>query len=244
MKAGASFGMPALIPTTRAMYISSAAVWMTLPNTTCSTCSGSSPARSIAARAAVAPSCAGGTSRRLFPNDPMAVRAADAITTSVMVVLPFGCAPNPAGQAGLRDEGRVPRYADCAPDTSVGQYGAGRAQSRRARPLALARASRRPAASAGRCWTASRSSHASPTTSTYGASSSISRSSSRCDLVVISNTSGASAPRLTSRERHGSTDVVSGVQRARFGRGAVRRLGARPRGAGRGNSASPIRRLR
>ena len=56
VKAGASLGTPALMPTTRAMYMSSGAVWMTLPNTTWSTCSGSSRARSIAARAAVAPS--------------------------------------------------------------------------------------------------------------------------------------------------------------------------------------------
>ena len=55
MNAGVSFGIPALMPTTRAMYMSSGAEWMTLPNTTCSTCSGSIPARSIAAVAAVAP---------------------------------------------------------------------------------------------------------------------------------------------------------------------------------------------
>ena len=34
VNAGASFGMPALIPTTRAMYMSSGAVWITFPNTT------------------------------------------------------------------------------------------------------------------------------------------------------------------------------------------------------------------
>ena len=32
--AGDSLGIPAFMPTTRAMYMSSGAVWMTLPNTT------------------------------------------------------------------------------------------------------------------------------------------------------------------------------------------------------------------
>src|SRR5450755_3854649 len=81
---GASLGMPALIPTTRAMYMSSGAVWITLPNTTCSTWSGSMPARSTAARATIAPSSVGATSRRLRPKEPMAVRAAEVITTSVI----------------------------------------------------------------------------------------------------------------------------------------------------------------
>ena len=48
------------MPTTRAMYMSSGAVWITLPKTTWSTCSGAIPARSIAARAASAPSSVGG----------------------------------------------------------------------------------------------------------------------------------------------------------------------------------------
>ena len=56
-----SFGMPALMPTTRAMYMSPGSVWMTLPNTTWSTAPGSMPARSMAAEAAAAPRSDGGT---------------------------------------------------------------------------------------------------------------------------------------------------------------------------------------
>src|SRR3712207_6342737 len=68
------------------MYMSPGSVWMTLPNTTWSTCSGSTPARSSAAVAAVAPRSDGGMSLRLFPYDPTAVRAAEEITTLVTVV--------------------------------------------------------------------------------------------------------------------------------------------------------------
>ena len=64
VNAGVSFGMPAFIPTTRAMYMSAGSVWITLPNTTWSTWSGSMPARSMAALAAVAPRSVGGTSLR------------------------------------------------------------------------------------------------------------------------------------------------------------------------------------
>ena len=49
VNAGTSLGMPAFIATTRAMYMSSGAEWITLPNTTWSTCSGSIAARSSAA---------------------------------------------------------------------------------------------------------------------------------------------------------------------------------------------------
>ncbi len=55
------------MPTTRAMYMSLGSVWITLPKTTCSTCSGCRPARSSAARAAIAPSSFGGTSFSDFP---------------------------------------------------------------------------------------------------------------------------------------------------------------------------------
>src|SRR4051794_2616215 len=58
-------------------------VWMTLPKTTCSTASGSTFARSSAALAAMAPSSVGGTSLRLLPYEPTAVRAAELITTLV-----------------------------------------------------------------------------------------------------------------------------------------------------------------
>ena len=37
MYAGTSLGMPAFIPTTRAMYMSPGSVWITFPNTTWST---------------------------------------------------------------------------------------------------------------------------------------------------------------------------------------------------------------
>jgi hypothetical protein len=40
--------------------------------------------RPLAARATVAPSSVGGMSRRLRPNEPMALRIAEAMTTSVM----------------------------------------------------------------------------------------------------------------------------------------------------------------
>src|ERR671922_2823298 len=81
--AGTSLGMPALMPTTRAMYMSSGAEWMTLPNTIWSTRSRSTPARSSAASTVVAPSSVGGTPLRLLPYEPTAVRAAEEITTSV-----------------------------------------------------------------------------------------------------------------------------------------------------------------
>ena len=83
VNAGTSLGMPDLMPTTRAMYMSSGAEWITLPKTTWSTCSRSTPARSRAACTAVAPSSVGGTPLRLLPYEPTAVRAADEITTSV-----------------------------------------------------------------------------------------------------------------------------------------------------------------
>lgn len=50
--------------------------------------SASIPARSIAARAAVAPNSLGGTSTKLRPNEPIAVRA-DELTTTLIHKLPF-----------------------------------------------------------------------------------------------------------------------------------------------------------
>ncbi len=67
VNAGTSLGMPAFIPTTRAMYMSSGAEWITLPNTTWSTRSGSIAARSSAVLTAVAPRSVGGTPFRLPP---------------------------------------------------------------------------------------------------------------------------------------------------------------------------------
>src|SRR5436190_21497727 len=83
VNAGVSFGMPAFIPTTRAMYMSAGSVWMTLPNTTWSIWSGSRPARSMAALAAVAPRSVGGTCLSDFSYEPIAVRAAEEMTTLV-----------------------------------------------------------------------------------------------------------------------------------------------------------------
>ena len=67
VKAGTSFGIPAFIATTRAMYMSSGAEWITLPNTTCSTASGSIPERRTASSTAIAPSSVGATSFRPPP---------------------------------------------------------------------------------------------------------------------------------------------------------------------------------
>ena len=67
MNAGTSLGIPAFIATTRAMYMSSGAEWMTLPNTTWSTASGSIAARSSAALTAIAPRSVGGVPFRLPP---------------------------------------------------------------------------------------------------------------------------------------------------------------------------------
>ena len=55
--AGVSFGMPAFMPTTRAMYMSSGRVWMTLPKTTCPTSAPSTLARASASLTTSAPSC-------------------------------------------------------------------------------------------------------------------------------------------------------------------------------------------
>ncbi len=67
VNAGTSFGIPAFIATTRAMYMSSGAEWITLPNTTWSTCAGSIAARSSAVCTAVAPRSVGGTPFKLPP---------------------------------------------------------------------------------------------------------------------------------------------------------------------------------
>jgi hypothetical protein len=67
VKAGTSLGMPAFIATTRAMYMSSGAEWITLPNTTWSTWSGWIAERSRAASTAVAPRSVVGTSFRVPP---------------------------------------------------------------------------------------------------------------------------------------------------------------------------------
>src|SRR3954447_19323538 len=131
--AGASFGTPALIPTTRAMYMSSGAVWITLPNTTWSTCSGCRPARSTAARAAMETSSVGATLLRLLPNDPIGVRAADAITTSLIVRPPVD--PASASSAG-------------GPRRARGQHGR-KVARRRARSAERTRPGPRPSLGCG-----------------------------------------------------------------------------------------------
>ncbi len=54
--------------------------WRTLPNTTCSTSSGLTPARSRAARMATDPRAGAGSEDSLPRNDPTGVRAAERIT--------------------------------------------------------------------------------------------------------------------------------------------------------------------
>ncbi len=67
VSAGDSCGTPALIATTRDMYMSFVLLWITLPKTTCSIWSGRRPERSIAAFAAVAPRSVASTSLSDFP---------------------------------------------------------------------------------------------------------------------------------------------------------------------------------
>jgi hypothetical protein len=67
VKAGTSWGIPAFIATTRAMYMSSGAEWITLPKTTWSTSSGWICERSIAVLAAREPSSVVGWPFRLPP---------------------------------------------------------------------------------------------------------------------------------------------------------------------------------
>src|SRR5579872_7190250 len=60
---------------------------MTLPSTTCPTSSGLTPARLTASRMTVAPSCVGGTSFKLPPYVPIAVRAPLTTTTLLSAIL-------------------------------------------------------------------------------------------------------------------------------------------------------------
>src|SRR5689334_2430240 len=99
------------MPTTRAMYMSLGWVWMTLPNTTCSTAPGSRFARSSADFAASAPSSVGGTSLRLLPYEPTAVRAAELITTLVTGLT----APDLAEKRGRRVYGPQHEHRDLHP---------------------------------------------------------------------------------------------------------------------------------
>jgi hypothetical protein len=76
---------------------------MTLPETTCSTWSGSSLARSMAWRATVAPSSVGGTSRRLRPKEAMAVRGAEAMTTSFTTCFLFAIGAQRKSDRAIKD---------------------------------------------------------------------------------------------------------------------------------------------
>ncbi len=82
VSAGTCWPMPAFIAATRERYMSFGSVWITLPNTTWPTSSPLTPARFSASRVTWAPSSVGGTSFRLPPKSPMAVRAPLTTTTS------------------------------------------------------------------------------------------------------------------------------------------------------------------
>ncbi len=82
VSAGVPTGSPPLTAATRARYMSRGSVWITLPNTTCPTSSGRTPARCTASRTTVAARSQGGTLASPPPNLPMPVRTADRTWTS------------------------------------------------------------------------------------------------------------------------------------------------------------------
>ncbi|MNT78196.1 hypothetical protein D3C72_2174080 [compost metagenome] len=82
--AGTIAGRPALIAAWRAGFWPEPAV-STWPMMTSLTCSGLTPARSSAALMTTAPSSGAGILASEPPNLPTAVRAADTMTTSVIV---------------------------------------------------------------------------------------------------------------------------------------------------------------
>src|SRR5690625_393044 len=86
-QAGASIGRPAAICAWRAGFCPCAAV-STCPKMVSDTASFSTPARSSAASIAAAPSSWAGTLAKAPLKLPIAVRAAEAMTTSVMVHVP------------------------------------------------------------------------------------------------------------------------------------------------------------
>ena len=83
--AGTESGTPACIAATRLRYMSLGSVLMTWPKTTWPICPPSTPARSSAALAATVPRSVGRTPASAPPKVPMAVRAPDRITMSVML---------------------------------------------------------------------------------------------------------------------------------------------------------------
>ncbi len=80
--AGTVSGTPASIAATRETYMSRGSVLITWPKTTWPICPPSTPDRSSAAFATVAPSVAGGVPASEPPKVPMAVRAPSNITIS------------------------------------------------------------------------------------------------------------------------------------------------------------------
>ena len=82
LKAGVSMGQPASMAATRERYASLVSVGITLPMTTWPTASGARPERWMAALTAVVASWVLGTSFRLPPKVPMAVRAVLTTKTS------------------------------------------------------------------------------------------------------------------------------------------------------------------
>src|SRR5574344_99191 len=82
LKAGVSMGQPAAMAATRERYASLVSVGMTLPMTTWPTASGARPERAMAAVTAVEANWVLGTSFRLPPKVPMAVRAVLTTKTS------------------------------------------------------------------------------------------------------------------------------------------------------------------
>ena len=76
-----------MIATTRAMYMSSGAEWITLPNTTWSTCSRLDAGALERGLRRERPELGGRLALEAPPYDPTAVRAADVITTSVTAIL-------------------------------------------------------------------------------------------------------------------------------------------------------------
>jgi hypothetical protein len=82
--AGAASGTPASMAATRLRYMSRGSVLMTWPKTVVPIRPASTPARASAALATWVASSMGETPARLPPKPPMAVRAPERITMSVM----------------------------------------------------------------------------------------------------------------------------------------------------------------
>ena len=82
VRAGVPWFRPPFSAATREMYMSLTSVWITWPNTTCPTASGSTPERLTASRTTMAARSQGGTEARPPPYLPIGVRTADRTNTS------------------------------------------------------------------------------------------------------------------------------------------------------------------